>query len=149
MKKNFSLLMSLLLLTLLGSGPLSAEKVLKDDQYAIHYNAFHSTLVSPEVANRHQLMRSTTRGLVNISVLQLSPDGSTTAVKAQVNGLIRNIVQQEQPLTFKEITEQKAIYSIGEFSFTHEDFLTFRLTVTPEGASKSYNIEFQQKFYVD
>ncbi|KDE40130.1 MAG: DUF4426 domain-containing protein [Nitrincola lacisaponensis] len=142
-------LLPLLFTALLTSGALHAEQLFSDERYEIHYNAFNSTLIPAEVASRHGLTRSGNRGLINLAVLEKQTDGSTRPVSAQVQGETRNIVQQRQSLSFREITEADAIYSISSFQFTNEDLLTIRLDVTPENSEQTYTIELQQTFYVD
>lgn len=126
-----------------------AEQMFSDERYEIHYNAFNSTLIPAEVASRHGLTRSGNRGLINIAVLEKQEDGSTLPVSAAVSGETRNIVQQRQNLSFNEVEEANAIYSISSFQFTNEDLLTITLDVKPASSDQTYRIELQQTFYVD
>lgn len=126
-----------------------AEQMFSDEQYEIHYSAFNSTLIPAEVASRHGLTRSGNRGLINIAVLEKQEDGSKVPVSAVVTGETRNIVQQRQNLSFNEVQEANAIYSISSFQFTNEDLLSITLNVKPETSDQTYTIELQQTFYVD
>lgn len=137
------------LFTVLFTSPIHAEQKFSDDRYEIHYNAFNSTLIPAEVASRHGLTRSGNRGLINIAVLEKQADGSTLPVSAEVKGNTRNIVQQVQNLSFNEVTETNAIYSISSFQFTNEDLLTITLNVKPATTDKTYTIEMKNTFYVD
>lgn len=142
-------LMLAALLSISFASNLQAEQMFSDEHYEIHYNAFNSTLIPAEVASRYDITRSGSRGLINVAVLEKQPDGSTSPVSAQVTGEVRNLIQQIQPVDFREITETDAIYSIGSFQFTNEDQLTFKLEVQPDPDRSAYQIEFQQTFYVD
>jgi hypothetical protein len=142
-------LMLAALLSITFTSSLQAEQMFSDEHYEIHYNAFNSTMVPAEVASRHGLTRSGSRGLINVAVLEKQPDGTTLPVSAQVTGASRNIVQQIQRIEFREIEETDAIYSIGSFQFTNEDLLTIQLEVQPDASRPPYQIEFQQTFYVD
>lgn len=146
---NASSILTSALIALFVSTLTHAEQKFSDDQYEIHYNAFNSTLIPAEVASRHEITRSGNRGLINVAVLEKQEDGSLTPVSADISGQAVNIVQQPQTLSFKEVVESNAIYSISHFQFTNEDLLTINLDVKPANTDKTYSIEMQQTFYVD
>ncbi|WP_421867481.1 DUF4426 domain-containing protein [Motiliproteus sp.] len=141
------LLYSLLTAVLLLPSLASAEQFEAVDQYQIHYNALGTTFLLPEVAEQYQIQRSKVRGLVNISVLDSSADHR--AVVAQVSGEIRNLVDQRQPLNFRQVREGDAIYYIAEFRFTDDERLFFELQVQPDPNGPVYPLNFEQHFYVD
>ncbi|MGB1062518.1 MAG: DUF4426 domain-containing protein, partial [Ketobacter sp.] len=59
------ILASLLALALLLTAELAAaEQFIEDKDYVVHYSAFTSTLLTPEVASAYGLMRSRQRGIV-------------------------------------------------------------------------------------
>lgn len=136
------------LFTLLA--PLAqAEQSIADGRYEVHYNAFNSSFLQPDVAQKNGLIRSKYRALVNVSVLQVQPDGSKKAVRAQVSGQAANLIDQAQQLDFKQITEGDAIYYIASFRFTEQEKLKLSLQVQPDPNAKPYNIQFDQTFYAD
>ncbi|MBA4503655.1 DUF4426 domain-containing protein [Marinobacterium marinum] len=140
----------LLAVAALAFSPLSwAEQAISDGVYEIHYNAFNSSFITPEVAQQNGLMRSKYRALVNVSVLKLQDDGSKQAVTAIVSGQAANLIGQAQQLEFKKIDEGKALYYIGGFRFTEDEQLKISLSVQPDPNKPAYNIEFDQRFYVD
>ncbi|KAA0874343.1 DUF4426 domain-containing protein [Nitrincola tapanii] len=139
----------LLALLSLGLNHASAEQMFSDEHYEIHYNAFNSTFVPADVAQRHGLTRSGVRGLLNVAVLKKLEDGSTQAVEANLTGEVSNLIQQKQPLTFKKIEEGDAIYYLGEFRFSNEERLNISLQVQPDPSRPAYRIQHEQTFYAD
>lgn len=140
----------LLLLLLLGTAlAAQADKMISDDRYEIHYNAFYSTFLLPEVAQRHNLTRSNVRAMLNVTVLEKQADGSTRVVAADVSGQVSNLLQQQQTLSFVAIEEADALYYIGDFRISNDEQLTINLSVRPEGATSPYRIRFEQTFYTD
>lgn len=126
-----------------------AEQSISDGRYEIHYNAFNSSFITPEVAQQNGLVRSKYRALVNVSVLEVQQDGSKKATTAIVSGQASNLLNQVQQLEFKKIDEGNALYYIGGFRFTEDEQLKITLSVQPDPNSPAYDIEFEQRFYVD
>lgn len=131
------------------AGLAQAEQKIADGKYEIHYNAFNSSFITPEVAQQYDITRSQYRALVNVAVLKLEEDGSKTPVRAQISGQAANLLQQAQQLEFKQIDEGNALYYLGSFRFTEDEQLTISLQVRPDADAAPYNIEFEQTFYVD
>lgn len=142
---------SALLLSALAAftGLAQAEQKISDGQYEIHYNAFNSSFLQPDVAQRYGLTRSQYRALINVSVLKVNEDGSKTPARALVKGQAANLLQQAQTLEFQQIDEGNAIYYIGGFRFTEDEKLRIDLQVQPDPNAKPYSIEFEQTFYVN
>lgn len=141
----------LLLALLLSLGiafSASAEQVEDFGDYRIHYNAFVSNLLSPEVARAYGLTRSRYQAVVNITVLKKG-DGGYQPASAKVTGTATNLYGKQQNLEMKEVTEQNAIYYLGELPFSNEETLTFDIQVVPEGEKIVRNIQFKQQFFVD
>lgn len=130
--------------------PLQAEQSVEWERYTIHYNAFNSTLVAPEVAARHGLTRSRYKAMLNVAVFEKDADGSMRAVPATLSGEVKNLMQQRQPLTFTAIKEGEALYYIGDFDFANEQVMHIDLTVQPESSPQAaHTIRFSQQFYTD
>ncbi|MBQ0757570.1 MAG: DUF4426 domain-containing protein [Amphritea sp.] len=134
---------------LLVSPLSSAEQMVSHGDYMIHYNAFNSSFIQPDVAQSYGIKRSKTKGLLNISVLQKQADGTTKPVSAIVKGEVVNLISQKQELSFQKIDETNALYYIGDFSFTDDQVLRFSLQVQPDPNQPAYSINFEQRFYVD
>ncbi|MHB0765617.1 DUF4426 domain-containing protein [Stutzerimonas sp. NM35] len=131
------------LLTLLLAMPAWAERKHSFGEYDIHYIAFNSGFLQPEIAAAAGLVRSKTQGVVNVSVLKA---GKPSA--ALVSGTVKNLLGQDRPLTFRQLKEgEDAIYYLAQFPFDAET-LRFALTVQPMGADP-VSFTFTQEFFPD
>ncbi|RTE67181.1 DUF4426 domain-containing protein [Amphritea opalescens] len=148
-KLSATLVMVAALLSATVSATASAEQMVTQGDYMIHYNAFNSSFIQPDVAASYGLQRGKTKGMLNISVLQKQADGSTKPVSALISGDVTNLIAQKQTLTFKPIKETGALYYIGEFGFTDDQVLRFDLQVQPDPNMPAYTIKFEQRFYID
>lgn len=115
--------------------------------YVIHYNAFRSDTISPEVAKQHGLTRANNRVLINIAVLKkvMNTTGKPTASK--VTGHASNLTGQLKQLEFKEIKEGTAIYYLADTKISDGEFLKFDLKVIPEGETRAARLNFDKRFF--
>ena len=126
------------------------EKLYKEyGDLKIFYSAFGSSFITPEVAAANNIVRGKGKGLINIAVIRELGVG----VPSNITGRLSNILQQTQALEFVEVREQTAVYYLAPFEFDNEDFLTFRINVSPESnegiSPGSYDFKFQKKMYHD
>lgn len=133
------------LLPLLASFAQAEEQTFGD--YTVHYQAVNSTFLTPEIAEQYDITRSESRAFLNVAVLRNEPDGSTTPVRAGLNGVKHNLLQQSEALEFKEVREGEAIYYIGQFDFSDREVLRFTLELSPEGQEPSHAIEWTTQLY--
>lgn len=126
---------------------LHAEQKVVQSGYEIHYSAIPSSFLTPEVAQAYGLTRSRVMALLNIAVLKINEDGSTTPVNALVSGEAKNLVQQVKYLQFRQIKEVDAIYYISTFRFSNEEQLTFDINVQPDPNQPAIKLRFSQTFY--
>ena len=148
MKNAFSLLLSLFLLVL-ASASARAEQFVEDDQYVVHYSAFNSSMLTPEVAKAYDLMRSRQRAVMNVAVQKKMPDGSRKAVMAQLQGYTGALGGSERPLDFKVVTEGDAIYYLAEFLIGNGEKLNFDIKVSPAPDRAPIKVAFSQEFFQD
>lgn len=146
-RSSFNRLLALMLL-LSTAFTVSAEQVEQFGDYRIHYNAFVSNMISPDVARAHGLTRSRYHAVVNITV-QKQDNGGYQPVQAKVSGTATNLYGKQQNLAMKKITERDAVYYLAELPFSNEETLTFDIQVIPEGERSAHNINFKQQFFVD
>jgi len=130
----------------LVSQPLLAEQFVAHGDYEIHYNAFNSTFIQPDVAQKVGVQRSKRKALINVSVLKVN--GATkTPVTAHVTGKAINLIEQVQPLQFSKVDEGNAIYYLGEFGFSGTQIMRLTLEIQPDPNQAAYTVQFEQKFY--
>ena len=132
------------LLAALLTLPALAERKHSVGEYDIHYSAFNSGFLQPDIAAATGLTRSKTQGVVNISVIK-----GGKPVAAQVSGVVKNLLGQDRALGFKQLQEgDEAIYYLAQFPFDSQETLRFALTVQPTGA-EPFSFEFTQEFFPD
>ena len=134
---------ALLFIALCLSLPALAERKQSFGDLDVHYIAFNSSFLQPDIAAANGLVRSKTLGVVNISVLK---DGK--ASNASVSGEVKDLIGRSQPLSFKQVTEGAAIYYLAQFPFTQQEMLRFTITVrAADGVAHS--VDFNQEFFPD
>ena len=117
-------------------------------EYVVHFNAQTTDQLSPEIASAYSITRSQNRPMMTLSVLRKSDN---TPVRADVSMRAANLTGQLKNFTIQEVTDQDAIYYLG-FSGTrvaNQEFLTFVVSVTPEGSDEAYDFEFDRQFFTD
>lgn len=124
----------------------NAENMKKMNGINVHYIALSSTFLTPEIAKAYGIERSRYKGLVNISVLDNTQEG-TPSKTVIINGKARNDVGQIKSLDFTEVVEGDAVYYLAQVSYTNEETIYFDINITDKG--KQHNLKFSQKFYVD
>lgn len=124
-----------------------AESSKEFGDYVVHYNAFRSDTISPEVAKQYGLTRANNRVLINIAVLKkvMNTTGKPTASK--VTGHASNLTGQLKQLEFKEIKEDNAIYYLAETKISDGEFLKFDLKIMPEGETRAARLHFDKRFF--
>ncbi|EQM81194.1 DUF4426 domain-containing protein [Pseudomonas stutzeri] len=132
------------MLTLMLALPALAERKHSVGEHDVHYIAFNSSFLQPDIAAAAGLVRSKTQGVVNVSVLKAGKP-----VAAQVSGSVKNLLGQDYPLTFKQLKEgEEAIYYLAQFPFESREVLRFNLNVRPSGAAP-IDFDFTQEFFPD
>lgn len=138
MKRALTLLLGLLIAT-----TAVAERKQSYGDYDIHYIAFNSGFLQPDVAAAAGLIRSKRMGVVNIAVLK-----DAEPVDALVSGTVKNLLGQDQPLSFKRHKEGDATYYLAQFPFDSREVLRFDLNVQPMGG-EPVSLTFNQEFFPD
>lgn len=135
------------LLVLLLAGPTPAQQAERFGTYDIHYSAISTRMLTPEVARAYGIQRSATRALLNIAV---RTDNGERAVSARVTASARSLTGQRKTIEMEEVREEDAIYHIGTFRISNEEWLTFSIEVQPEGRQgPPFSFTFRQQFYTD
>lgn len=141
-------LKGIVLLTLLTIGTqVAAENSKEFGDYVIHYNAFRSDTLTPEVAKTYNLQRRNNRLIVNIAILKKVMDTTGKPTAAEVVGHASNLTGQLKKLEFREIKEGNAIYYLAESQFSDGEFLKFELKIKPEGEETPARLKFDKRFF--
>ena len=132
--------------TIFTTSSTLAEQKQSIPGYDVHYMAYTSAMLTPEIAKNYRIQRSKTLGVVTISMLD---ETSQQASAGLVRGEVRNAVGQLQTLDFQKVQEDQAIYYLATFRFADEESLNFKIELGPEKAVKLHNIAFKQQFFVE
>ena len=135
--------LALMLLAFCLALPAMAEQKQSYGELDVHYSAFNSSFLQPEVAAAVGLVRSKKQGVVNVALLQAGK-----ASTGQISGEVKNLLGQISPLTFKQVKEGTAIYYLPQFPFDQQEMLRFTLNVKgADGVPHSF--DFSQEFFPD
>ncbi len=135
------------LLTSLLVMPAFAGQFKTIKEVEVHYSAFNSTFLTPQVARSYKLKRNGYSAILNISVLDNYQPGKP-AITANISGSAKNLIGQKRILNFREVKEGDAIYYLAEFPISDEENLTFDIDVSA-GNKGAGRLKFTQKFYVE
>lgn len=133
---------------LLLAGLVHAENATHARGYTIHHNALTTDSLSPQVAQAYGIQRSTSRGMINVTVVRDKEGTAGTPVTAQITLEARNLIgQMRDDIRLREVREGNAIYYIADFPVANREHLTFDLDVIPQGEAHALHARFDQEFF--
>ena len=119
-------------------------------EYVVHYNALNTNLITPQVAQGYGIRRSSSRALLNITVLKKVMNNPGTPVHATVTASGRNLTGQFREIEIREIADSEdAVYYIGELSVRNMETFDFTVNVNPENSDQELVVKFRQQFYTE
>lgn len=128
---------------------VNAEQSKSFGDYTVHFSAFTTDILTPEVAKSYRIQRSKNRALLNISVLKKVMNTAGSPVKARVEATATNLSSQLRELDVKELSEHGAIYYIAETTVNNKETLKYSLKIQPEGESEVFDFTFTQQFFTE
>jgi len=139
-----------LLAVLLLAPTANAQQSQDFGDYVVHYNAFNANLITPEIARAYAIQRSSSRAVLNITVLKKMMDTPGTPVHARVTAEATNLTGQRREIPVREIDESGgAIYYLGEFPIHNLETWRFVVEVLVEGETDPLQVRFKQQFYTE
>lgn len=114
--------------------------------WEVHYSAFPSTFIQPDIARAYTITRSHSRGVLNISVLDATRD-ERPAQRVHITGHAINELGQRRELTFRRHIDGDAIYYITEIPHGREETYRFNLRIRQGDTEQQLN--FRHTFYRD
>jgi len=123
---------------------LAAEK--RVGEYVIHYNAFASDFLSPEIAKLYGITRSRNIALLNVTVLREDQHGNQAPADILVEASAVNLVNQLKSIQLRKIQDAGAIYHMGEFGVSDREALSFSILLRDQNKEIT-TIEFRQQFF--
>jgi len=139
-----------LLGTLFFSVPAPAQQSQDFGNYVVHYNALNTNLIPPPVAQGYGIKRSSSRALLNVTVLKKVMDTPGTPVSAAVTASATNLTGQLRELEIREIRDSEgAIYYVAEFPVHNLETYRFEVAVAIPGEDEPLMVRFTQQFYTE
>jgi hypothetical protein len=128
---------------LFSAHTLAEQKVSLAD-WDVHYIALNTTFLTPEVAKQYGIVRSKFNGLINISVLDKTTQEPQSLL---LSGEAKNLLGTVKKLSFKKVTEGKAIYYLATLPFSDQE--QYRISVLINDGTQQKTFKFQHKFYAE
>lgn len=122
--------------------PALAERKYSFDDVDVHYSAFNSSFLQPQIAAAAGLTRAGSQGVLNIAVLR-----NGKPIVATVSGQVRNLMGQLNNLSFRQVREGDAVYYLAQFPIG-EETLSFSINVQAAGGPRN-SFTFSQEFFPD
>ena len=118
--------------------------------YVVHYNALNTNFIPPQVAQGYGIKRSSSRALLNLTILKKVMDNPGTPVSAKVTASGTNLTGQRREIEIRELKDTEgAIYYIGEFPIHNLETYNFTVEVQPKGEADPLIVKFRQQFYTE
>lgn len=147
-RQQFVLLVSMILLFAFSNQVRASgddgQQFQRLGDWEVHYSAFPSTFLLPEVAQLYQINRSNSQAVLNISVLDAT-DPERPAQRVQVTGFAVNDIGQRRELTFRRHIDGDAIYYLAQVP--HGDDERLRFTIRLRRGNDEQQLTFRQRFY--
>ena len=99
-------------------------------------------LIPSEVAKAHNITRSKSRIVTNITVRK-----DDTAVAAKIEGTSTNLLNQLFTLDLQEVKEPGAIYYLSNQIMDERDMVRFQITITPNDHDDVYILKFNRNYF--
>ncbi len=152
---HFSTYLKIALCTILASillwpCTLTAQENIsvREGRYEVFYSAFNTSFLSPKVASSLGIVRGDDRGLLNVSVLEYFPDGSSHPIAAKtISGSSYDLLHRRS-LDFQEVVETDARYYLAPFKITNDnEMIIIQVDVTPVTSDQSIAIRLERRFF--
>ena len=119
-------------------------------EYVVHYNALNTNLIPPQVAQGYNIQRSSSRALLNVTVLKKVMGSPGTPVGASVTATGTNLTGQTREINIRRSDDRDgAIYYLGEFPIHNLETYRFDIKVKIEGQTEPLVVKFNPQFYTE
>lgn len=120
------------------------------EDYVVHYNAINTNLIPAQVAQGYGIRRSSSRALLNVTVLKKVMGSPGTPAGATVTATGTNLTGQKRDIDIRRVDDPEgAIYYLGELPVHNLETYRFEVNVQIEGKSDPLVVKFQQQFYTE
>jgi hypothetical protein len=119
-------------------------------EYVVHYNTLNTNLIPPQVAQGYGIKRSSSRALINVTILKKVMNTPGTPVSASVTANGTNLTGQRREIEIREIEDQEgAIYYLGEFPVHNLETYQFTIHVLVANEEEPLVVKFKKQFYTE
>lgn len=116
--------------------------------YAVHVSAMLTSDLTPEIAQGYGIVRSETRGFVNLVLLRKdAATGTEKPVKARVTLSAANLTGQLKDTEVREIEAVDSIYYFAEVDVADREVINFDFDVRPIDSNRLLQVRFTHEFY--
>lgn len=132
-----------------GGPPAEPEDVSFKDfgDYVVHFNALTTDQLQPEVARAYNIVRSTNRAMLNVSIIRKVEGTTGVSVPGSVSVSAVNLTGQLKNLAVRQIQEGDAVYYIGDIPVANGETLVFNIDVTPINEASRFSVRFSRTFF--
>jgi len=126
-----------------------ADTPVKVGEYTVHFSAFNTDTLQPNMAKAYNITRSKNRGMFTISIMKEAPSLSPMGkpVRARIKASASNLTGQLRDFKVREIDEGDAVYYISVFHVAAGETLDFDIKISPDDGGKPFSVKFRQQFY--
>lgn len=114
--------------------------------HVVHFSAQRTDQLPAEIARLYDIVRSENRAMLTVSVIS---EATGSGVPAAVDLKTVNLTGQLKNVNMRRVTEEEAIYYIGETPIANRETLIFDISVTPEGVDEPTEMRFKRQFFTD
>lgn len=116
--------------------------------YNVHVSGLLTSDLTPEVAQSYGIVRSETRGFVNLVLLQKDAStGTEKPVKAKVTLSAANLTGQLKSTEVQEVVSGDSIYYIAEVDVADREIINFDFDLRPADSNRLLQVRFSHEFY--
>lgn len=131
---------------LLLSCLLSPARAESFGDYEIHYGTLTTDFLTPAVAQKYGVQRSTSTAMLTVTVLKRGQNNATVPVDARIDANITNEYGQYRRLNMRRVQDGDAIYYLDTFHISPPENYRFQLSVQPAGSKDVHRISFNRLF---
>ncbi|PZP22066.1 MULTISPECIES: DUF4426 domain-containing protein [Pseudomonas] len=135
--------LTLFLVALCLAVPALAERKQSFGALDVHYSAFNSSFLQPDVAAAAGLVRSKQQGVLNVALVEAGKPAA-----GEVRGEVKDLLGKRTALTFRQVREGESIYYLAQFPIESREMLAFSLKVKAAGGAEQ-SLDFSQEIFPD
>lgn len=147
--KSLRYVLLLLAVSLAASFSAVAENSTSVGGFTVHYSAFVTSTLTPQVTKAYGIKRSKNLGMLNVSVIKEQKGTTGKSMPARVEVKTALLTGGSDRVPMREIKEGDAVYYIGTFRIRDREKIDFTIEVMPEGTDETFIVRMEQQFFTD